>query len=355
MKIIYNFAILLFFQFLFSCNLAPKIPQLSLIADNPLNKKTDPTRTVKIVFKSTDGGETWQDISNGLPGNLREDGIRGNSVFANDKGLFLKVGSGLYHSSPNATAPFWTKEILSDQHSSIVPGRSGIFGYNYWGINLKTTNGTSVWSPIFQNFQEPRIRSVFETAGGAIFVGIDRGFFKTTDNGVTWKHVHAGSLVGNLAESNGVLLAISMGRIIRSTDNGESWEVVNSGSGVAWDVKQIKGGFAAITANSASSTRGLSTSYDGGKTWQPIDGALQDKALADSIWRTWNDRPRLQASMSSIIQVGENLFCTYPDGIFRSSDKGKTWKLVLPSVGDKAFNLFVSGNVVYAIPSKGGC
>src|SRR6185312_14939069 len=83
----------------------------------------------KIVFKSTDGGQTWQDISKGLPENLRVDSIRGNSFFANDKGLFLRVGNGLYHSTPNATAPFWKKEIFPDEHSSIAPGKSGIFAY----------------------------------------------------------------------------------------------------------------------------------------------------------------------------------------------------------------------------------
>ncbi len=68
-----------------------------------------------IVFKSTDGGQTWQDISKGLPENLRKDGIRGDSIFANDKGLFLRVGNGLYHSTANATAPFWTKETSTDE------------------------------------------------------------------------------------------------------------------------------------------------------------------------------------------------------------------------------------------------
>jgi photosystem II stability/assembly factor-like uncharacterized protein len=310
---------------------------------------------VNIVFKSTDGGQTWQDISKGLPENLRKDSIKGNSFFTNDKGLFIRVGNGLYHSAPNATAPFWTKETFPDEHSSIAPGKSGIFANNYWGINLKKTNGTSVWSPIFENLYEPRIRSVFETAGGTIFIGIDRGFFKTADNGKTWKHVHTGSLVGHLAESNGVLVAISMRRIIRSTDNGENWAVVSSEGVVAWDVKLIKGGFAAITSSSESGTRELRTSYDGGKTWQPIDAVLQGKDFIDSIWRTWNDRPSLQAFSTSIIQVGENFFSIHPDGIFRSSDKGKTWKLLLPSIENKVFNLFVSGNVIYAIPSKGGC
>src|SRR5258706_1919658 len=144
----------------------------SLLRGSHPGSKTEKDGTAKIVFKSTDGGQTWQDISKGLPENLRKDSIRGNSFFANDKGLFLRVGNGLYHSTPNATAPFWTKEIFPDGHSSIAPGKSGILANNYWGVNLKKTNGTSVWSPIFDNSHElPRIRSVFETAGGTIFIG----------------------------------------------------------------------------------------------------------------------------------------------------------------------------------------
>ncbi len=324
----------------------------SLLPDSHPDPKTEKAGTAKIVFKSTDGGQTWQDISKGLPENLRKDGIRGDSIFANDKGLFLRVGNELYHSTPNATAPFWTKEIFPDEHSSIAPGKSGIF---YWGVNLKKTNGTSVWSPIFENFHEPRIRSVFETAGGTIFIGTDRGLFKTDNSGKNWKHVYAGGWAGHLAESNGVLVSTSKRSIIRSTDNGENWALAISEGGVAFDVKQIKGGFAAITSSSESNTRTLRTSYDGGKTWQPIDAGLQDKDVIDSIWRTWNDRPRVKAFMTSVTQVGENFVCVHNDGIFRSSDKGKTWKLLLPSIESKVFNLSVSGNVIYAIPRDGGC
>jgi len=330
----------------------------SLLPYSHPDPKAETAGTAKIVFRSTDGGQTWQDISKGLPENLRADSIRGNSFFANDKGLFLRVGNGLYHNAPNATAPFWTKEVFPDVHSSIAPGKSGIFA---WSVNLKTTNGTSVWSPIFENPQE-RLRSVFETAGGTIFICIDRGIFRSTDSGKTWEHVYAGGWVGNLAEANGVLLAISMGKIIRSTDNGENWAVVDSEGGLAWDVKQIRGGFVAITSGSempSPNTGRLRTSYDGGKTWQLIGGGPQDKVLNDSIGRTWNDRIndrlRAQAFVASIIQVGEDLFCTHPHGIFKSSDKGKTWKLLLPSVQKKAFNIFVSGNVIYATRSKGGC
>src|SRR6187402_2488679 len=124
------------------------------ITDSEQKLNKNKPGVANIVFKSTDGGQTWQDISKGLPENLQEDSIRGNSFFANDKGLFLKFGNGLYHSTPNATAPFWTNEIYPDEPGSITPGESGKF---YWGLNLKKTNGTSVWSPMFENFQEIRI------------------------------------------------------------------------------------------------------------------------------------------------------------------------------------------------------
>ena len=328
--------------------LVPAILLVLFLTNSFVLKEKKAREKTNIVFKSTDGGQTWQDISKGMPGNLLADSIRGN--FANDKGLFLRVGNELYHTTPNATTPFWTKEMLPDENSSIAPGKSGIV---YWGVNLKKTNGTSVWSPIFDNSSESRIRSVFETAGGTIFIGTDRGLFKTDNSGKTWKLVYTGAFVGHLAELDGILLATGVKRIIRSTDNGENWALVISDSSVVFDVKQIKGGFAAMISTSASNPRGIETSYDGGKTWQPNNAG--NKVVIDSIWRTWNDRPSVKAFQTSIIQVGENFVCVHNDGIFRSSDKGKTWKFLLPSIDGKVFNLFVSGNVIYAIPSKGGC
>jgi photosystem II stability/assembly factor-like uncharacterized protein len=326
----------------------------SLLADSHPDLKTQHAGTAKIVFKSTDGGQTWQDISKGLPKSLQNDGIRGDSIFATNKGLLLKVGSESYLSTPTTTAPFWTKETSPDDNRSIAPGKSGILAYSYWGVHLKTKNGTSVWSPMFENIDGPRIRSTFETVEGTLFLGTDSGIFKTENSGKTWKLVYTGGLVGHLAESNGVLLATSMRKIIRSTDNGENWETTISEDSAAFDIKPIKYGFVAITAASESATRRLSTSFDGGKTWQSIHSVLQDKVTIDSIWRTWNDRPLLKAFQTSITQVGENLLSIHPQGLFKSADKGKTWRLILPATNSKRFNLIGSGNVLYAISSKGG-
>jgi photosystem II stability/assembly factor-like uncharacterized protein len=56
----------------------------------------------------------------------------------------------------------------------------------------------------------------------------------------------------------------------------------------------------------------------------------------------------------SIKQMGKYLICGRSDGIFRSSDMGKTWQqLLLPAIENYGFNLSVSGNVIYVIPNKG--
>jgi photosystem II stability/assembly factor-like uncharacterized protein len=347
--------------------LVPCILLASLLIYSFVQKEKDAAKVItnkkavlNAVFKSRDGGQTWQDIGQGLPANLRENGIRGDSIFANDKGLLLWVGNEVYHSRPNATAHFWTKETFNDSHlsgfkqpGSMAPGKSGMFASEYWGANLKKANGTIVWSPLFDNSGQPGIRSAFETSGGTVFIGTNEGIFKTENDGTSWKQVYAGGYVGHLAELDGVLLATGMRRILRSTDDGENWALVTSDSSVVFDVKQVNGGFAAMTSTSESNPRGVRTSYDAGLTWQTNHAG--NKVTIDSIARTWNNRPNVKVFMTSVSRVGKNLFCIHNEGIFKSSDEGKTWTLLLPSVNGKPFNLFGSGNEIYAIPSRGGC
>jgi photosystem II stability/assembly factor-like uncharacterized protein len=335
---IYNIGLLLLFQFSFAFDQALDFPKSSPRPDSQQKQKRDKAGAANIIFKSSDGGQTWQDISEGLPENLQEDGFERDGLFANDSGLYLRAGNGIYHTIPNSTAPFWKKEIFPDKQGSIAPGKTGIFAYNYDGQFSQKINGTSVWSPMYTNFQEKEVRTVFETAGGTVFIGCNNGLFKSTNSGKTWKKVHAGGWVMKLVESNGILMATSQNGILRSTDDGENWDCVLHEGGVGIAIECIQGGFAAINYNTESETRRVRTSYDGGKTWQPIDAGLT-----------------AQLSIASIIQVGEYFFCGHPDGIFRSSNKGKTWKLLLPSIENKVFNLFVAGNVIYAIPRNGGC
>jgi photosystem II stability/assembly factor-like uncharacterized protein len=325
---IYSLAFLLLFQYPFTS----PIPY----SQQKLNKNK--TGAVNVVFKSADGGQTWQDISEGLPENLQTDGLWIDDFLVNKNGLHLLAGeNGIYHSKPNSTTPFWEKESSPPKQGSIAPGKDGIFAYNNNGQILQKVSGASVWASIYPNFQEGLVRTIFETASGTVFIGSLNFLFKSTNRGKTWKRVYNNWVI-KLVESNGVLMAATENGILRSTDDGENWECVLNEGGVGITVESIKGGFAAITANTQLMARTVHVTYNDGETWESIDAGLP---------------PEL--SIASIIEVGEYFFCGHPTGIFRSSDKGKTWKLLLPSIDNKVFNLFVSGKVIYAIPLNPGC
>jgi photosystem II stability/assembly factor-like uncharacterized protein len=323
-----------------------------------------------IIFKSADGGQTWQDISEGLPEKLQREGVWRDGLFANDRGLYLRAGNGVYHSEPNSTTRFWTKEILPGNQGNIAPGNNGIFAYNFRGQFLQKINGQRDWSPMYTNFQEQAIRlnrtidwmytnykekqvsSVFETTGGAVFIGSNNAIYKSTNSGKTWKYVHVGGWVMKMTESNGVLLAASTQGILISTDDGENWDRVISEGGAGIAVERIDGGFAAIVYNTITQTNSLHISLDSGKTWNAIGEELQPSwsSLLMKKIGLFKSSP----DILSIKQMGKYLICGRSDGMFRSSDMGKTWKkMLLPAVENYGFNLSVSGNVIYAVPNKG--
>jgi photosystem II stability/assembly factor-like uncharacterized protein len=164
--------------------------------------------------------------------------------------------------------------------------------------------------------------------------------------------VHVGDGRMKLVELNGVLLTTSNDGILRSTDDGQTWDRVISEGGAGMAVEVIDGGFAAIVYNTVTQTNSVHISMDSGKTWNAIAEDLQPSWYSSLIKRVTG----LQSSSDilSIKQMGKYLISGRSDGIFRSTDMGKTWKkLVLPAIENYGFNLSVSGNVIYVIPNKG--
>ena len=333
-------------------------------------KESKSSAMANIIFKSADGGQTWQDISEGLPENLQREGVWSNGLFANDHGLYLRAGNGVYHSEPNSTTPFWIKEIFPGKQRNIAAGKNGILAYDLRGQFLQKINGTNNWLPVYTNFQEQavridrtvdwmyknykerEVRTVFETAAGTVIVGSNNSLFRSTNSGKTWQQVHVGDGRMKLVESNGVLLTTSKNGILRSTDDGKNWERVISEGGLGIAVERIDGGFAAIVYNPTTQTNSMYISLDSGKTWNAIGEELQPSW--SSLLMKKMGLLKLSSDILSIKQMGKYLICGRADGIFRSSDMGKTWeKLSLPAIENFGFNLSVSGNVMYVIPNKG--
>ncbi|SDL80062.1 BNR-Asp box repeat-containing protein [Daejeonella rubra] len=310
---------------------------------------------VRSVFKSTDGGQTWQDISEGLP-----EAEQPVNFFAGESDLYLQGNNAMYRLKSNLIAPVWEKVNVPDpQSASIAFNRSGIMAFNYKGQIYQKMHAKETWLPIHTNFNKHSMRTIFETSDGTVFLGFDHGLYKSTDKGKNWKQVQNEGWVMNIVESEGVLIATGQKGIMRSTDNGEHWQWVISEGGVGIAIERIEGGFAAISSNTKTQSRRIHISLDSGKTWQAIDEGL---------------RPTL--FISSIKQMGKYLVLGHPDGIFRTSDRGKTWKSVHSGVDEpvdknefkfvptwnsqvsepgNVFKIHVSGNALYAVAVSAGC
>jgi photosystem II stability/assembly factor-like uncharacterized protein len=305
-----------------------------------------------IIYQSLDGGQTWQDISFGLPADRAPE-----DFFAGESEIYLRMADGMYRSKTNLKTPEWKKDNgLVISNTCINFTQSGAVAYNYRGDVLRRTSAEELWLPVYRNLEPRLVRTVFELADGSVLVGSDHGLFKSADRGKSWKQVQDQGWVTEIVESEGVLVATGQQGIMRSTDKGEHWEWVITEGGVGIEVERIDGGFAAISASSKTISRRVHISLDKGKTWQAIDEGL---------------RPSL--SISSIKQVGPYLLCGHPDGVFRSSDHGKTWYLVhsisekkVKNIGTswtvvdsrvegKVLKLYTSGNLVYAVVRDEGC
>ncbi|MBX2891005.1 MAG: hypothetical protein KF734_08770 [Saprospiraceae bacterium] len=283
-----------------------------------------------IVFQSLDGGQTWQDVGNGLPENIAV-----GRIYADGNDIYLAAEGGLYHRSTALVAPVWDKEVfLSEKVTNIFPGQSGLYASSYQNGFFRGMPSTGVWVPMHNTLEDKTVRAILEAPNGTLFVGCESGLYRSADGGNCWKQVYAESGVNSLAMSGDVLICASYKGLLHSTDSGESWVRVLHDPG--FGTKSIKGGFVTIADDGRwqeGKPNKLYASADEGKTWQRIDEGL---SLARDIY--------------DIVQAGKYLFCSTDAGISRSTDGGKTWELMRPRTDEKEmFHLAVSGQMVFAV------
>ncbi len=296
-----------------------------------VKQEKDPISATKVIFQSVDGGQTWQDVSAGLP-----EGVQVWSILGTDEEVILGTENGIYHSSiMPVVVPVWEKEAFLDERIGIIaPGRTGSYACSYGKGIYQQIPSTEVWMPIDNNLQDKTVHSVLETSNGDIFVGSDSGIFKTSDGGTNWKHVFDDRRVTHLIEVDGALVGSGYKGVIRSTDGGEHFDWVMTENGASIRTALIEGGIAAISFDGWE--KWLHTSIDGGKTWQAQDDSSPSVRFLGDIKR-----------------AGEYLFYSTEEGVFRSSNEGITWELVFPTNGSNGYNLTVSGQVIFAVRMSG--
>lgn len=310
-----------------------------------------------IIYQSKDGGRTWQDISAGLPPKFNAQG-----VYTEEGKLILSFDKGLYRCNTNNSIPNWAPESFFDRPvSNVYKCNGGLFAHNFEDGFYQEIVGAGIWVPVFSKMNVNGVRSIMNAPDGSMLLSSEKGIFKSNDKGVNWRKVCSEIGVFKITLGDGVLIGATNKGLIRSTDSGEHWEFTleegrsirqtKFAAGRFFAISSWTGTFKEVMANPALYGNRLIVSEDKGKTWRRIDENLTPIRFAITP-----EEGKMQApSINDVEQVGESLFCSMDNGIFKSNDLGKTWKMVLPNSGRQSFRFAVSGNVIYAVLVFSGC
>lgn len=225
-------------------------------------------------YKSTDSGETWFSIKNGMtpgsqfcPMNISSNGnlfIAG--AFNSDNCVYRSTDGGENWTISLNTAGWGIYCISLDQNNNIYAGTAG-------GI-YKTIDNGDIWAP-YGTFTYGATAVVFNDLG-YVFVGNSGMVYRSTDDGITWTQLPTGGGTRTVAVApNGYIFAgcWENAGILRSTDNGDSWEYVYPQTVSIKDASTVffdDNGDIYFPTNG----KGVLKSTDNGDTWSEMNNNL---------------------------------------------------------------------------------
>jgi photosystem II stability/assembly factor-like uncharacterized protein len=282
------------------------------------------------VWKTDNMGISWRNISDGY----FESGTVGAIAVAPSDPNVVYVGMGEHA----------IRGVMT--HSGDGVYRSTDAGKSWKKIGLDDTRHIA---RIVVHPKNPDV--VYVAAQGTLFApSAERGIFKSTDGGVTWKKVlyvdqRTGAAELSMDANNPRILYAAMwehGRLpwkvisggkgsalYKSTDAGETWTKMTEGlpekmgkMSVAVSPANPERVYALIESESEGSERGLYTSVNAGKSWSKVSG-----------------EPRLVQRAWYYIELfadpkNENRIYALSAPALRSDDGGRTWEEVNGVHGD---------------------
>ncbi len=339
------------------------------------------------LYRSIDGGNSWQRLQSGLPFDSRVTAL----TLLDDNSLLLGTGDGgIYRVAVDELS--WTAAVVQPyevdvdtvaispayaQDRTVYAGSAaaGVFLSTDGGLHWQETGFPARGSDpdlfhLALSPDYPQDRTLFATAG--------RRLHRSTDGGNTWQTLGRGlptvfpisALAVSPAYSQDRTVYVGGNylapRIFVSTDGGESWQVSERGlpdstSGV--DAIAFSPGYATDrTIYAWLKNQGLYRSTDGGTSWEqvfeeewwsmqslalsprfPTDGLLFVGVLFGQLHRsldgglTWQDLSAglpegtvwvRALALSPDFERDGTLFAGLDKGVVKSTDGGRTWRPV---------------------------
>lgn len=348
------------------------------------------------LYRSTDGGQSWQVIEDGLPkvgfnamawapgsGTLWGGACSGSFPdYLRPPGLpDGDAEPGLYRSADGGLT--WTKALTGVVGKGFAFAPGAIYAAAGNDVYL-STDGGETWTP--QSGGPAFGVSAVAVGDGQVYVGtLGGGVYTATvnpDHTVAWQgtsgpaaEIHAIQLVS----VPGALFATAFpGGVYKSTDGGASWQEANFGLPGFTLPDPARNGYYALAVNPTNPQNlylgiygyGVYRSEDGAATWLPANTGLDNRYVysllveengdyiwagtddgVQSLWRSptgapgrlnWSPAPDHPDSWQAITGIeinpenpAEMTIAAFPAGVFNTPDGGAHWR-------ERSNNLYVT-------------
>ncbi len=336
------------------------------------------------VFKSIDGGKTWehkvkikeqnagdQNSSSGsnIVGKIELDSVKIGSMEMDHQDrnvLYLgTLGNGLYRTEDGAES--WEKiidekKVLSDNAMiydiEIEKGNSNIIylaTLNYRrGELLRSEDRGKTWQRSYLSSEEEKPVYHVEIdpiSKNIVYIGTAQGgFLKSIDRGrkwvtMFWFNEEVKDFVIDFTNSNGIILRLSKG-INKTKNGGKDWEDI--GKKIS-DSFKMGMNYANVSSMTMDNNNPLVTyltyqnlilvTKDGGYSWQKINTITPAKTAVGTI-------PQIK----QIGLIGNIIYYGAGNVLYKSDDKGATWSSFdIPIKGDVRYTVsdYTDPNVIY--------
>jgi hypothetical protein len=224
------------------------------------------------VYRTSDGGVTWENRSNGimLPLAPSSESIFINAIAVGTTSVYAGTNYGIFRSTNDGDT--WvdvTNNMINNHVNEIILSGALVYAGTQSGVEVSSDNGAN-WSNISSGIPGGTTIDDMTLNGTEMFAGTSVGVFYTGNNGLNWSLVgFSDTAISTIEVMGTTVLASTMFGLFRSTDNGGSWNMTGSFGNANAELTLMGTDFYySIYGN------GVSRSTDNGVTWIGVNTNL---------------------------------------------------------------------------------